>query len=203
MRRFPKILYIFLISLFAITLVVHAAEESSEHASTPSGVEHAEHHETIWQIAGKWINFIILVGILYYFLNRSLRIQDKFQANYELIQTSIESSRQAKEQAEQKLRELDQKLGSLNDEINRIKTEAGKQAEEEKRKILELAQKEAERIVALAHREIDTEVELAKRMLRKQVADSSVSRSRKIIESEMSEDDQKRLIEEYIREFSK
>lgn len=204
MKNFPKILCIFLIGMFAIALLVHAAEQSSEHGASPSGgEEHAEHHESLWQIAGKWINFIVLVGILYFFLMRSLRIQDKFRANYELIQSSIESSRQAKEEAEQKLRELDQKLGNLNDEINRIKTEAAREAEDEKRKILEAARKEAERIIALAHREIDTEVELAKRTLRKQVADSSVTRSRKIIEADMNEDDQKRLIEDYIREFEK
>lgn len=204
MIHLSKIFFVVFISIFAVFSVGNAAEETTEHSATQSGgEEHAEHHESPWQIAGKWINFAVLVALLYFFLTRSLRIQDRFREDYQAIQTSIESARQAKEEAERKLKDLDEKLGGLNQEIARIKGEAAREADEEKRKILESAQKEAERIVALAHREIDTEVDLARRTLRKQVADASVSRGRKIIETEMNEDDQKRLMEEYIKEFGK
>lgn len=204
MIHLSKILFLVFISVFAVISLGNGAEETSEHSATQAGAEeHTEHHETPLQIAGKWINFAVLVALLYFFLTRSLRIQDRFREDYQAIQTSIESARQAKEEAERKLKELDEKLGGLNQEIARIKAEASREADEEKRKILESAQKEAERIVALAHREIDTEVEVARRTLRKQVADVSISRGQKIIETEMNEEDQKRLLEDYIKEFGK
>jgi F-type H+-transporting ATPase subunit b len=196
-----KALIILSILVCAITLnVVFAAEE---HAATNEHSAAEEHHQTIPQMLGPWVNFLVLVGLLYYFFKNKVRVQDQFKADYEKIQGSIESARIAKEEAELKLKELDQKLEQLNDEIVRLKAAAAKEADEEKKKILEAAQKEAERIVEQAHRDIDSEVEIARKDLRKQLADQAVTRSREIIERELNDQDQKRLIADYIERFGK
>lgn len=175
----------------------HAAAESEGHAE-------GEGHGGGWlEVAGKWFNFLALAGILYWFLGKKLRIQDGFQKDYEQIQKSIESAKQAKEEAEARLQELDKKMLAMSDDIARIKADAAKEAEEEKKRILESAQREAERIVEFAHREIDGEVELARRQLRKQVADLSVEQGKKIIESEINDQDHQRLIRDYIEGFGK
>ncbi len=196
--RIKAILVIVSFLFTAITFIpVFASETPSEHS------EGGEHGETIWQILGKWVNFLILVGLLYYFFKNKVRIQDRFRGDYEKIQSSIESARRAKDEAEQKLKELDQRLAQLNEEIVRLKTQAAKEADEEKKKILQAAQKEVERIVEQAHREIDSEVEISRKELRKQIADQAVNRSREIIERELNDQDQKRLISDYIEGFRK
>ena len=153
------------------------------------------------QIVGRWFNFFALVAILYLFLARSLRVQDKFKSEAEEIQRSIESARQAKEEAEKRLVEMDQRMARMNEEISRIKANAAREAEEERKRILESAQKEAERIVDMAHRDMENEVRLARKELRKHVAALAVEQGRAIIQEEINDEDQKRLIDNYIQEF--
>ncbi|MCI0612414.1 F0F1 ATP synthase subunit B [bacterium] len=191
------------LSIFICAITLNIAFAAEEHAATNEHAAGEEHHESLASIIGKWVNFLVLVGLLYYFLAKKMQVPDRFKEDYEKIQSSIESARIAKEEAEKKLAELDQKLSKLNDEIVRLKTAAAKEADEEKKKILEAAQKEAERIVEQAHRDIDSEVENARKELRKQLADQAVSRSREIIERELSDQDQKRLISDYIERFGK
>ncbi len=191
------------LSIFVCAITLNTAFAAEEHVATNEHAAGEEHHESLASIIGKWVNFLVLVGLLYYFLAKKMQGPDRFKEDYEKIQSSIESARIAKEEAERKLQELDQKLGQLSDEIVRLKTAAAKEADEEKRKILEAAQKEAERIVEQAHRDIDSEVENARKELRKQLADQAVNRSREIIERELNDQDQKRLISDYIERFGK
>jgi len=192
-----------ILSILVCTITLNVAFAAEEHAATNEHAAAEEHHQTISQILGPWINFLLLVGLLYYFFHNKMRVQDRFKADYEKIQGSIESARIAKEEAEVKLKELDQKLEQLNEEIVRLKAAAAKEADEEKKKILEAAQKEAERIVEQAHRDIDSEVEIARKELRKQLAEQAVGRSREIIEREVNDQDQKRLISDYIDRLGK
>jgi F-type H+-transporting ATPase subunit b len=192
-----KLLFVLLIAFVFISLgPVFAAEEHAAEAA-------AEHGETLLQTIGKWVNFFALVAILYLFLTRSIRIQDKFRAESDEIRKSIESARQAKEEAEKHLQELDQRMSQMNEDVARIKADAAREAEEEKKRILESAQKEAQRIVELAHREIDSEVRQARKELRKQVADIAVTQGRQIIQEEINDQDHKELVNRYIEELGK
>lgn len=205
MKKIAIALFVFSIFFFRVCdhHVVLSAEETQNaaHAETSGG--EGEHEEGIGQTIGKWFNFVALVAILYLFLKKGLKVQDSFKAGAEEIQRSIESARLAKEEAEKKLEEMEGQMVELNAEIEKIKTEAVREAEEEKTRILESAHKEAERLVELAHREIDSEVQTAKKALRKQVAESAVTQGRKIIEREIKEADHERLIADYIEGFGK
>lgn len=192
-----KVICIFLLIFACVSLTVAFAQEPQAHKGE------GEHEETIWQMIGKWINFIALVVILYLFLGRSLRVQDKFKAEAEEIQKAVESARQAKLEAEQKLKELDERLSQMTTEVEKIKEEAARNAEEEKQRILDSAHKEAERIVEMAHREIDSEVRAATKELKKQVADLAVNQGRKIIQNEINDQDHAGLVDRYIEEFGK
>lgn len=206
-RSFQTILVLILFFLGAL-LVLGSAEYSIASQEESGHGEEAAHgegaHEETWvQVIGRWFNFIVLVAILYYFLKKSLRIQDRFKNDYDQIQSSIESARLAKEEAESKLKELDARMVQVTQDIEQMKVNAAREAEAEKQRILDSAQKEAERIVELAHREIDSQVEIATKQLRKQVAELAVTRGREIIQKEIVEKDQKQLIQDYIKGFDK
>ncbi|MCI0412854.1 ATP synthase F0 subunit B [bacterium] len=191
-----RILILVFVFLFLVGGSLWAAEEAAHGAE-------GEHHETIWQTIGKWVNFAALVSILYLFLNKSIRVQDKFKAEADEIRRSIESAREAKEEAERQLQAMDQRMQLMSQEVTRIKTQALQDAEEEKKRILDSAQKEAQRIVEMAHREVDNEVRLARKVLRRHAADLSVQQGQKIIEQEINDEDQRRLVKTYIEEFGK
>lgn len=189
-----------MILLFILVFLTGGALWGAEEAA--HGAE-GEHHETIWQTIGKWVNFAALVFIVVLFLRKSIRVQDTFKAEADEIRRSIESAREAKEEAERQMQAMDQRMQQMNEEVTRIKTQALQDAEEEKKRILDSAQKEAQRIVEMAHREVDNEVRLARKQLRKHVADLSVQQGKKIIEQEINDEDQRRLITTYIEEFGK
>ena len=179
-----------------------AAESQSTHAGE-SGHATAEHESSWKDTIAQWFNFAVLAWLLWYFLTKKMKVTDNFRGEAAEIQKSIESARQAKEEAELKLKELDEKMAGLSQEIARIKDQAARDAETERLRILEAAQAEAKRIVDVANREIEAEVRLAKKQLLKVVGDIAVQKGKKIVESEMTEDDQKRLIEDYIGSFTK
>lgn len=127
-----KALIILCILVCTVTLNVSFAAE--EYAATNEHAAAEEHHQTIPQIIGPWVNFLVLIGLLYYFFKNKMHVQDRFKADYEKIQGSIESARIAKEEAELRLKELDRKLDQLNDEIVGLKAAAAREADEEKKK---------------------------------------------------------------------
>lgn len=184
-----------------ISLVPTALASEANAAESHSS---EESHGTSWfSTIAQWVNFAVLMGLLYFFLTRKMRVGDTFRAEAEEIQRAIESARKAKEEAEQRLKELDQKMATLAQEVTKIKDQAAKDAEMERLRILEAAQAEAKRIVELANREVESEVRLAKKQLLKIVGDISVEKGKKIVESEITEQDQKRLIDEYIGNLGK
>ena len=189
------ILMIFCLLVPVGTQIVFAEESHAEKG--------AGHEESIWQAIGKWVNLAALVWILYYFLGKKLRVQDKFKTEADEIKNAIESARQAKEEAEKRLQEMEQKMVQLNEDAARIRAEAATQAEEQKKRILDSAQKEAERIIEQAHREVDVEVVHARKELRKHIAELAVTQGQKIIEEEINEQDQRNLVRQYIENFGK
>jgi F-type H+-transporting ATPase subunit b len=179
---------------------VLASESGSSEASHESG----ESHGSSWYTTiAQWFNFAVLIGLIYFFLTKKMKVGDTFQAEADEIQRAIESARKAKEEAELRLKELDEKMSTLSQEIAKIKDQAAKDAEMERMRILEAAQAEAKRIVDLANREVDAEVRLAKKQLLKIMGDISVEKGKKIVQSEITEEDQKRLIDDYIGSFGK
>jgi F-type H+-transporting ATPase subunit b len=202
MRKHLLLLMMVCLTALFPVLPVSAAEEPAHGEET---AEHAEggHEQTIWQTIGQWTNFVVLVTILYLFLTRSIRVQDKYKAESQQIRESIESARLAKEEAERQMAAMDERMQQMNDEISRIKERALQDAEDEKTRILNSAQKEAHRIVEMAHREIDNEVRAARKQLRKHVAGIAIEKGENIIQKEINEEDQRRLIHTYIQEFGK
>jgi F-type H+-transporting ATPase subunit b len=202
MKKWKAVLAIIAIlaSLISFVPVVQASESHASEASHESG----ESHESSWfTTIAQWFNFIILLGLLYFFLTRKMRVGDTFKAEADEIQRAIESARKAKEEAELRLKELDEKMATLTQEVAKIKDQAAKDAEMERLRILEMAQAEAKRIVDLANREVDSEVRQAKKQLLQMIGDLSVEKGKKIVETEITDEDQKRLIDEYIGSFSK
>ena len=193
-----------LIGVMLSSLISFVPAGYASEASAPELHGSEESHGTSWlTTVAQWVNFAVLMGLLYFFLTRKMRVGDTFRAEAEEIQRAIESARKAKEEAEQRLKELDQKMATLAQEVSKIKDQAAKDAEMERLRILEAAQAEAKRIVEMANREVESEVRLAKKQLLKIVGDVSVEKGKKIVESEITEQDQNRLIDEYIGNLGK
>ncbi|NGP44734.1 F0F1 ATP synthase subunit B [Bacillaceae bacterium SIJ1] len=116
------------------------------------------------------------------------------------IAGQIDSAEKSRKDAEQFLSKQQQALEESRHEAQQIIENAKKMGEDRQNDIIKAAQEEANRLRNDAVREIQNEREQALVSLREQVASLSVMVASKVIEKELSEADQQKFIEEYLKE---
>ena len=156
----------------------HAAPAAQEHAA--AGQEHAaegEHHnESIagmikgmaWPVA----NFIIFVGVLYYFFNTPLK---EYLANRSAtIRKDLVDAAELKSTASAQLAAIESKLQALPGEVNALRARGAEEIQAEEQRIAAAAAVERERLLEQTRKEIDLQVRLAKKQILEHAADLSV-----------------------------
>jgi F-type H+-transporting ATPase subunit b len=118
----------------------------------------------------------------------------------EHIANEIEQAEKHRKEAEKLLEEQRELMKQSRQEAQELIENARKMAEEQKEQIIASARAEAERLKETAKKEIEREKEQAMAALREQVASLSVLIASKVIEKELTEQDQAKLISEYIQE---
>ncbi|TYR80169.1 F0F1 ATP synthase subunit B [Priestia megaterium] len=118
----------------------------------------------------------------------------------EHIANEIDSAEQQNEQAKKLVEEQRELLKQSRQEVQVMMENAKKSAEDKKEEIITAAREESERLKVAAKQEIEQQKEQAVAALREQVASLSVLIASKVIEKELSEQDQEKLIHEYIQE---
>jgi F-type H+-transporting ATPase subunit b len=144
------------------------------------------------------IAFMILLALLAKFAWRPLMNMMKERQDY--ISNEIDTAEKNREEATRLQREASEELKKTRQEAQGIIEEAKKTAGQQERTIIDEAKTEAERIKASAKEEIEQEKEKALQALQDKVASLSVLIASKVIEKELSEQDQQQLINEYIKE---
>jgi ATP synthase F0 subunit b len=167
-------------------------------AETPGeegGHGKAEEHKGPFTLGGV-INFIIFAAILYVALKKPLTGFLDSQA--ENIQKALTEAKESKEDAVKKAEAFHAKVVSSAEEALKIKQEAEQEALQEKKKLLSEAQASAERLMAQAKFEIEQETKKAKEELKTYAALLAVDLAETKIRSDLTESDQKKLVEGYI-----
>ncbi len=162
--------------------------------------EGAESHgggimEWVWKI----VNFAILVFILVKFLAKPMR--EYFRKRTEAIEKSIKEATEAKALAEKALQEVQEKLRLKDSEIEKIMASAKTSGEAEKERLIEEGKKMSQKIREQAKANIETELEAAKAALRAEAAELALKLAEKKLREEMTEEKQKKLIDDSIKRF--
>lgn len=118
----------------------------------------------------------------------------------QLIANEISDAEASRAEASKLLEEQRELLKTSRSEAGQLIENAKKQGEVQREDIITAARTEAERLKESAKREIVQEKEKAVAALREQVASLSVLIASKVIEKELSEADQEKLINEYLQE---
>ncbi|AQX53178.1 F0F1 ATP synthase subunit B [Priestia flexa] len=144
------------------------------------------------------VMFLILLALLRKFAFGP--VMGIMKQREEHIASEIDSAEQQNQQAQKLVEEQRELLKQSREEVQVLMENARKSAEEKKEEIVAAAREESERLKALAKQEIQQEKDQAVTALREQVASLSVLIASKVIEKELSEQDQEKLINEYIQE---
>jgi len=184
-------------ALFTVSsLLLSTAAFAQEHA--PAAAEH--HDESIggmilgmgWPVA----NFIIFVGILYYFLNQPLR--DYLATRSSSIRKDLVEAAELRATATAQLENIEQKLKALPGELAALRTRGAEEIKAEEARIAAQAAADRERLLEQTRREIDLQVRLAKKEILEHAANLSVQLATERIKKEVTPADQERLVDRYL-----
>ncbi|MGH9338722.1 MAG: F0F1 ATP synthase subunit B [Acidobacteriota bacterium] len=149
---------------------------------------------------GRWINLLILAGVLIYFLRDPLL--NFFGSRRKSIQEEIKEAHQARDEAQGKLEAVEARMKNLDQELAQIREEAEKQAELERQRIIEQAEQDARKIVSVARREMEVLTRAARTELKQYAAQLSVDLAEDQIREEMDAGAERKVIDRFFVKLS-
>ena len=142
--------------------------------------------------------FVILIILLKKFAWGPLKeVMDKRERD---INKDIDDAEQAKLNAQKLEEENKQTLKETQDEVQRILEDAKVQARKQHEEIIHEANVRANGMIETAQSEINSQKERAIADINNQVSELSVLIASKVLRKEISEQDQKELVEKYLKE---
>ncbi len=197
---------ILLFTLFFLLFSGMALATEDDHANSPEAVEEGasgEGHDAdrtadLMDLLGRFLNFTVLVIVLVVVVKK-FRVKDMLTARIDEIRQKLDDLKKEKEETESKYQEAERKLRDFEGEKQDIIEQYRKEGEAERDKIIAEAQKRSTQILKQAELTIQQEMQSAKKRLREGVVELAAQRAGEIMAREMTEKDQDRLVNEFIK----
>jgi len=161
----------------------------------------AEHHDEsiggmirgmAWPVA----NFIVFVGLLYYFFNKPFT--EYLAGRSSTIRKDLVEAAELKSAAAAQLAAIEQKLQALPGELSVLRTRGAEDIKAEEQRIAAAAAADRERLLEQTRREIDLQVRLAKKDILEHAADLSLQLATERLKKDVTPADQDRLVDRYL-----
>ena len=211
-RKLRTALFAAVLLSFVLCASAYAGEQ--EHAPAPAGqAEHAtpaqpgheaeagEHHDQsiggmirgmAWPVA----NFIIFLGVLYYYLNKPFK--EYLAGRSSTIRKELVEAAELRASANAQLAAIEQKLQALPGELDALRRRGAEEISSEEHRIAVQAAADRDRMLEQTRREIELQVRLAKKEILEHAADLSVQLATERIKKEVTPADQDRLVDRYL-----
>ena len=149
----------------------------------------------IWTI----FTFLLLLALLAKFAWKPLLAF--LATREETIKTSLENAQTAKRELERLQQESAQIIRKAHGEAESIVSRSWSDAEKVREEMKQKAKSEADAIVKESQRQIELETGRALRQIRSEVADLSIAIASKVIQRNVSREDNNRLIEDTLKQI--
>ena len=166
-------------------------------AFAAGGGGHADSGAILKDFIYRCVNFILMVGLLAYFVTKPIRRGLKERSAE--VEKTLAEAEAAKEAAEAKHREYSEKLAKATEEIATIAASIRREGELERDKIIATAKDLAAKIEQEADNKASGVVAQARAELREEAARLAVELAVDLLKKQVNADDQKRLVEEYMQ----
>ena len=150
----------------------------------------------------RFINFALLVIILFFVL-RKAPIRDFFSARIEGIKQRLEDLKTGKADAEREYQTIEQKLKAFEEEKKSILDQYRSEGMAEKDRIIAEAKERVQQIIENAELTIQQELQSARERVKQEVVDLAALKAQEILENELQDKDQDRLVDEFIEKVEK
>lgn len=159
---------------------------------------HGEGHGTHWQKTdwARILNFAVLAVALFLVLRKpaSQALNNRIKG----IKEELEDLETRKAATEKQLADYNEKLAFMEKEAEKIIAQYVQQGEDAKTRILNEAQATAEKLEEQAKKNIEYEFKQAKQQLQADILERALAKAEKIIAERISDEDQGRLVDEYL-----
>jgi F-type H+-transporting ATPase subunit b len=152
----------------------------------------------LFWILAQALSFLLFFAILYLVAFR--RIGATLEERRSKIEQGLQDAEQARKDREQAEAERAATLAEARREANEILTRAQKVADESRERDLAATREELERIRTRAAADIEAEKQRAIGELRSEVADLALRAAGRVVGETMTDDRQRRLVEEFLAE---
>lgn len=185
-----------------ILLVFSMLISGSVCLAAPQG-EHGEgaaaHEESPWAAVFRWANVAILFGGLGYLLRKPAR--EFFEGRRTEIALGLQRAQEAQATAHARMEEIERRLARLSAEVATLHSEAEKESLAEHEKIITEARREVDRVVEQSRQEIERIARSVEREIKETIAEQVTDRAANTLRSEMTQDDQKRVVVRFIKKL--
>jgi len=160
------------------------------------------HHEkTYFGIPG-WIlktaNMLLFIGVLVYFAGGP--VKKAFAERSAAIKQAAEEARERRTKADRMAGDIQARLSAIEAEVKAIHERAQAEGERQKRELIAAAEAESQKILANARNEVDNRLKHARTELTEFAGQLASERAEQILREKITEDDQKKLFSESLRE---
>jgi F-type H+-transporting ATPase subunit b len=177
-------------------------DHGNSHETIEEGAHGAGHSEDrtadLLDLLSRFINFIVLVIVLVVVVKK-FKVKDMLTARIDEIKQRLDDLKKEKEETESKYQEAERKLREFEGEKQDILEQFKKEGETEREKIIAEAQRRSAQILTQAELTIQQEMQSAKKKLREGVVELAAQRAGEIMAKEMTDKDQDRLVNEFIK----
>ncbi len=152
---------------------------------------------------GLMIWTLLAFGLTLYILSKLAfpKISEALDKRQRAIEESIDTAERTKTEAEELLAEYRRRLQEARTQAEEIVARARRAGEQHQEESLQQARVQREELMEQTRRDIEAETRRAIQEIRNEVADLTVMATEKVTRKTLSEDDQRRLVEEALSEL--
>jgi F-type H+-transporting ATPase subunit b len=154
--------------------------------------------ELLKDFIGRSVNFVLLVGLLGYFLRKPLA--EGLAGRRDKVTETLRHARQAREEAEGRAAILARQLAESEERIAALVERMKQENEQERDKLLEKARHTADSIRREAEAGAAREIERARRELRAEAVSLAIDLAEQRLKEGLQAADQERLVEQYLKQ---
>ncbi len=142
------------------------------------------------------MNFAVLAIALFFILRKP--VSQALGSRVQGIREQLADLENKKREAEKALAEYEAKIANLDDEAKKIVEEYIQQGKEARERIIKEAESAADKLEEQAKRNIEYEFAQARKRLQEEVLESAIAKAEEIIRQRITDEDQERLVDEYL-----
>lgn len=144
----------------------------------------------------KVMNFSVLAIALFLLLRKP--VSQALDSRIKGIKEQLVELESKKKEAEKQLAAYNEKFALLEQEAEKLIEEYIRQGKDAKARILEEAEAAAEKLEEQARRSIEHEFKQAKLKLQEEILEKTLVKAEEIIKTKINEEDQEKLVDEYL-----